>query len=52
MFSADLTSTAVVYDTLVRVTLKLEAVNAGPHRPETYRQILQEIEAKLRNRSD
>jgi len=52
VFSADLTSTAVVYDTLVRVTLKLEAVNAGPHRPETYRQILQEIEAKLRNRSD
>ena len=52
VLSADLTSTAVVYDTLVRVTLKLEAVNAGPYRPETYRQILQEIEAKLRNRSD
>jgi len=52
VLSADLTSTAVVYDTLVRVTLKLEAVNAGPYRPETYRQILQEIEAKLRNKSD
>ena len=43
VLSADLTSTAVVYDALVRVTLKLEAVNAGPYRPDTYRQILQEI---------
>jgi len=45
VLSADLTSTAVVYDTLVRVTLKLEAVSAGPYNPETYRQILEEIEA-------
>jgi len=52
VLSADLTSTAVVYDTSVRVVLKLEAVNAGPYRPETYRQILQEIEERLRNRSD
>ena len=45
VLSADLTSTAVVYDTLVRVTLKLEAVGAGPYNPETHRQILQEIKA-------
>jgi hypothetical protein len=45
VLSADLTSTAVVYDTPVRVTLKLEAVDAGPYRPDTYRQILQEIKA-------
>jgi hypothetical protein len=43
--SADLTSTAVVYDTPVRVMLKLEAVDAGPYRPDTYHQILQEIKA-------
>jgi hypothetical protein len=52
VLSADLTSTAVVYDMPVHITLKLEAVNAGPYRPETYRQIIQEIEAELRNRSD
>ncbi len=49
--SADLVSTAVIYDTSVRVTLKLEAVKVGPYSPETYRQILQEVEEALRNES-
>ncbi len=49
MLSADLASTAFVYDTPVRVTLKMEAAWAGPYSPETYRQVLQEIEEGLRN---
>jgi hypothetical protein len=50
MLSADLTSTVVMHDTLIRITLKMAAVEAGPYSPETYRQILQEVEAaKLRN---
>ncbi len=49
VLSADLASTAFVYDAPVRATLKMEAVKAGPYSHETYRQILQEIEEKLRN---
>jgi len=45
MLSADLVATAVVYDSLVRVTLKMEAVKAGPYSSETYRRILQEVKA-------
>jgi len=48
MLSADLVSTAIVYDASVRAALKMEAVKAGPYDPETCRQILQEIEKKLR----
>jgi hypothetical protein len=45
MLTADLTATALTYDTLVRLTLKMEAVSAGPYRPDTYRLILKEIKA-------
>ncbi len=49
VLSADLISAAVVYDASVRVTLKMEAAQAGPYSPETYRKILQEIKERLRN---
>jgi hypothetical protein len=45
ILSTNLTATALTRGETTHVTLKLEAVGAGPYRPETYRQILQEIEA-------
>jgi len=47
MLSVDLTSTAIVYDAPVCITLKLEAVKAGPYNADTYRQIFQEVEERL-----
>jgi hypothetical protein len=49
VLSADLVSTAIVNDAPVRVTLKMEAVKAGPYNADTHRQILQEVEEKLRD---
>jgi hypothetical protein len=45
MLSADLTATASAHGEMMRVTLKMEAVKAGPYRPDTYRLILKEIKA-------
>ena len=45
MLSADLTATASAYGEPVRITLKIEAVKAGPYSPETYRRVLQEVKA-------
>jgi len=43
MLSADLTATASAHGEMMRITLKMEAVKAGPHSSETYRRILQEV---------
>jgi len=45
MLSADLTATASARGEVIRITLKMEAVKAGPYRPDTYRLILEEIKA-------
>jgi hypothetical protein len=43
MLSADLTATASAHGEMMRITLKMEAVKAGPYSSETYRRILQEV---------
>jgi hypothetical protein len=43
MLSADLTATASARGEMMRITLKMEAVKAGPCSLETYRRILQEV---------
>jgi len=58
MLSADLTATALVYGygesvsassgEMIRITLKMEAVKAGPYRPDVYRLTLKEIKATNR----
>ncbi len=45
MLSADLVATASARDEVVRLAMKIEAVKAGPYRPDTYRLILEEIKA-------
>jgi hypothetical protein len=45
MLAADLVATASAYGEMIRITLKIEAVEAGPYRPDTYRLILKEIKA-------
>jgi hypothetical protein len=45
MLAADLVATASTYGETIRITLKMEAVEAGPYRPNTYRLILKEIKA-------
>jgi len=53
MLSADLTATALAYGDsasassgeMIRITLKMEAVKAGPYSVDTYRRILQEVKA-------
>jgi hypothetical protein len=45
MLSADLTATASAHGEMIRITLKMEAVKAGPYHPDTYRLILKEIKA-------
>jgi hypothetical protein len=44
VLSADLVSTPTIYDALMRIALKMGAVKVEPYSPETYRQILQEVE--------
>jgi len=48
MFSADLTAVASAHDERILITLKMEAVKAGPYSSETYRRILQEVKAASR----
>jgi len=43
MLSANLTATALALGETIHVTMKIEAVKAGPYRPDTYRLILKEI---------
>jgi hypothetical protein len=43
MLSANLTATALARSEAARITMKIEAVKAGPYRPDTYRLILKEI---------
>jgi len=45
MLSADLVATASARGEMIRITLKIEAVKAGPYRPDTYRLILKEIKS-------
>jgi cytochrome b561 len=45
MLSADLTATASAHGEPTRITLKMEAVKAGPYSSETYRLILKEVKA-------
>jgi hypothetical protein len=45
MLSADLTATASARDEMVRLTMKMEAVKAGPYSVDVYRLILKEIKA-------
>jgi hypothetical protein len=45
MLSADLTATTSAHGEMMRITLKMEAVKAGPYSSETYRLILQEVKA-------
>ena len=45
MLSANLTATASAHGEPMRITLKMEAVKAGPYSSETYRRILQEVKA-------
>jgi hypothetical protein len=42
---ADLTATASMRGEVARFTMKIEAVKAGPYRPDVYRLILSEIKA-------
>ena len=42
-------STAIVYDAPAYVSLKLKAVNAGPYNADTYCQIFQGVEERLRD---
>jgi hypothetical protein len=48
MLAADLTATASAHGEPIRITLKIEAVKAGPYSSETYRRILQEVKAASR----
>jgi hypothetical protein len=45
ILSADLVATALAHGEMIRIMLKMEAVKAGPYRPDTYRLILKEIKA-------
>jgi hypothetical protein len=45
ILSADLVATASARGEMIRITLKIEAVKAGPYRPATHRLILKEIKA-------
>jgi hypothetical protein len=45
ILSADLVATASARGEMIRTTLKMEAVKAGPYRPDVYRLILKEIKA-------
>jgi len=45
MLSADLTATTSAHGEMMRITLKMEAVKAGPYSSETYRRNLQEVKA-------
>jgi hypothetical protein len=46
MLSADLTAAASAHSEMIRIMLKIEAVRAGPYRPEVYRLILNEIKTQ------
>jgi hypothetical protein len=46
MLSANLTATASAHGEMISIILKIEAVKAGPYRPDVYRLILNEIKAQ------